>query len=338
MSEQPKDIQQATDYDPNPVYMDDATVPEEDVDGLNIVLDDGGEEDISERNWFFIHCYSGYEKKVEHALRQRIDSMGMQDQIYDVLIPTEDEIEVKDGKRRTVEKRVFPGYVMVQMHWYKYSFEIEGLRKKTQIVWNKQSEGIANPVPEEIDSLVYDRRLGKVIIKLSDEAADSYKEKPLSHVVFNGVEYRLTEVQSDDLPVFETSDKVPNPFGDDNKNTFKFKFMGNYLEYKGRLNEDAWYAVRNTPGVVGFVGGENQPTPLREEEVKRIVARMDSEDMVVKVDFKIGERVRIVGGPFNDFPGTVASIDSGREKVRVMVDFFGRETAVVLSFMEVERM
>ena len=225
--EQPKDIQQAIDYDPNPVDIDDAAAAEDDVEGLNIVLDDGSDEDDSKRSWFFIHCYSGYEKKVEHALRQRIDSMGMQDQIYDVLIPTEDEIEVKDGKRRTVEKRVFPGYVMVQMRWNKEEAE---------------------------------------------------------------------------------------------------------------LDKDAWYTVRNTPGVVGFVGGENQPTPLRDEEVKRIMDRMDSEDMVVKVDYKIGERVRIVGGPFNDFPGTVASIDSGREKVRVMVDFFGRETAVVLSFMEVERM
>ena len=93
-----------TDYDPEPVILDE---PSDDVEGLNITLDDGAEDDL-ERSWFFIHCYSGYEKKVEHALRQRIETMGMQDQIYDVLIPTEDEIEVKDGKRRTVEKRVFP--------------------------------------------------------------------------------------------------------------------------------------------------------------------------------------------------------------------------------------
>ena len=105
-----------------------------------------------------------------------------------------------------------------------------------------------------------------------------------------------------------------------------------------KLDEDSWYVVRNTPGVTGFVGGGNDPIPLRPEEVKKIMDRMDSEDKVVKVDYKIGERVRIVGGPFNDFPGTVASLDPGREKVRVMVDFFGRETAVVLSFMEVERM
>ena len=220
MSEQSKDKQELTDYDPNPVFLDEAEA-EDDVEGLNISLDGGApEEDDSDRLWYFIHCYSGYEKKVEHALRQRIETMSMQDKIYDVIIPTEDEIEVKDGKRRTVEKRVFPGYVMVQMV----------------------------------------------------------------------------------------------------------------------LDEDSWYVVRNTPGVTGFVGGGNDPIPLRPEEVKKIMDRMDSEDTVVKVDYKIGDRVRIVGGPFNDFPGTVAFIDSGREKVRVMVDFFGRETAVVLSFMEVERM
>lgn len=226
MSEQTQDSFEQTDYESAPVYLGEAEDADE-VEGLNISLDEVGADDELERSWFFIHCYSGYEKKVEHALRQRIETMGMQDQIYDVLIPTEDEIEVKDGKRRTVEKRVFPGYVMVQMRW--------------------------NNDEEELD-------------------------------------------------------------------------------------KDAWYTVRNTPGVVGFVGGENQPTPLRPEEVKRIMDRMDSEDKVVKVDYRIGERIRIVGGPFNDFPGTVASIDTGREKVRVMVDFFGRETAVMLSFMEVERM
>ena len=216
-----------TDYDPNPVYLD----SDADVD-MKVDLEGGdGAGDDAERLWFFIHCYSGYEKKVEHALRQRIESMGMQDQIYDVLIPTEDEIEVKDGKRRTVEKRVFPGYVMVQM--------------------------------------------------------------------------RLNENMEED-------ERLVDP--------------------------EAWFAVRNTPGVTGFVGDGDNPIPLRPEEVKRIMDRMDSEEKVVKVDYKIGERVRIVGGPFNDFPGTVASIDSGREKVRVMVDFFGRETAVQLSFMEVERM
>jgi transcriptional antiterminator NusG len=76
-----------------------------------------------ERHWYVIHCYSGYENKVRHNLEQRIDSMGMKDKIFDVVVPTEEEIEVKDGQRRTVERRVFPGYILVQMvlteeSWY----------------------------------------------------------------------------------------------------------------------------------------------------------------------------------------------------------------------------
>src|SRR6185503_20419691 len=72
-------------------------------------------EPADERNWFVIHCYSGYENKVRHNLVQRIESMGMKGKIFDVVVPTEEEIEVKDGKRRTVERRVFPGYLLVQM-------------------------------------------------------------------------------------------------------------------------------------------------------------------------------------------------------------------------------
>ena len=276
MSEQSTDTIELTDYDPNPVIIDE---PADDVAGLNIKLDDGGEaEDELERSWFFIHCYSGYEKKVEHALRQRIETMGMQDLIYDVLIPTEDEIEVKDGKRRTVEKRVFPGYVMVQMRWMKICPRCR--KSAIKELAKARGEGEA----AQLEWLCQRSQGG------------------CGHIV-----------SEEDVEAMESG-------------------------WERELDKDAWYTVRNTPGVVGFVGGESQPTPLRPEEVKRIMDRMDSEDTVVKVDYKIGERVRIVGGPFNDFPGTVASIDSGREKVRVMVDFFGRETAVVLSFMEVERM
>lgn len=210
------------DYDPEPVYLEEESSDDDD-NGVTIVLEDGSEDRMTssdEKLWYFIHCYSGYEKKVEHALRQRIETMGMQDQIFDVVIPTEEEIEIKDGKRKPVERRVFPGYVMVQM----------------------------------------------------------------------------------------------------------------------LLNEDSWYVVRNTPGVTGFVGMGNDPTPLRPEEVKRIMDRMDAETPQIKFDYKVGEKVRIVGGPFNDFPGTVADIDANKQKVRVMVDFFGRETPVELGFMEIEKM
>jgi transcriptional antiterminator NusG len=171
------------------------------------------------RAWYVIHCYSGYENKVKHNLEQRIESMQMQDQIFQVVIPTEDEIEVRDGKRRTVERRVFPGYILVQM------------------------------------------------------------------------------IQTD----------------------------------------DSWYVVRNTPGVTGFVGMGNKPTPLRQEEVQNIMKRMEAEAPRIKVTFKPGQKVRIVEGPFNDFIGVVDEIDMTRAKVRVLVSFFGRETPVELDFLQVEK-
>ncbi|GAB4547428.1 MAG: hypothetical protein Fur002_23380 [Anaerolineales bacterium] len=169
--------------------------------------------------WYVIHCYSGYENKVRHNLEQRIETMGMKDKIFDVVIPTQEEIEVRDGKRKTVERHIFPGYVLVNM----------------------------------------------------------------------------------------------------------------------ALSEESWYVVRNTPGVTGFVGMGNTPTPLRQEEVAQIVKRMEAEAPTVNVTYKVGERVRIVDGPFNDFRGMVAEIDMERTKVRVMVSFFGRETPVELDFLQVEK-
>jgi transcriptional antiterminator NusG len=172
-----------------------------------------------DRAWYVVHCYSGYENKVRHNLEQRIETMGMKDKIFDVVVPTEEEIEVKEGKRRTVERRVFPGYILVNMI----------------------------------------------------------------------------------------------------------------------LSEESWYVVRNTPGVTGFVGMGNDPTPLRPEEVSQIIKRMEADAPRIKVTFKTGERVRIVDGPFNDFRGTVSEIDMDRAKVRVMVNFFGRETPVELDFLQVEK-
>jgi transcriptional antiterminator NusG len=171
------------------------------------------------RAWYVIHCYSGYEAKVKHNLEQRIETMQMQDQIFQVVVPTEDEIEVRDGKRRVIERRVFPGYILVQM----------------------------------------------------------------------------------------------------------------------LLSDDSWYVVRNTPGVTGFVGMGNEPTPLRSEEVQSIMKRMEAEAPKIKVTFKHGQKVRIVDGPFNEFIGVVDEIDMERAKVRVLVSFFGRETPVELDFLQVEK-
>ncbi len=171
------------------------------------------------RVWYVVHCYSGQENKVRHNLEQRIETMGMKDKIFDIIIPTVEEIEVKEGKRRTVEKRVYPGYLMVQMI----------------------------------------------------------------------------------------------------------------------LTEESWFVVRNTPGVTGFVGMGNTPTALRSEEVAQILHRMETTTPTVRPTYKAGQKVRIVDGPFNEFVGTVESIDMDRGKVRVLVSFFGRETPVELDFLQVEK-
>ena len=182
-------------------------------------MDASSEPIIEGPAWYVIHCYSGYENKVRHNLEQRIETMGMKDKVFDVVVPTQEEIEVREGKRRTVERHIFPGYVLVNM----------------------------------------------------------------------------------------------------------------------ALSEESWFVVRNTPGVTGFVGMGNLPTPLRPEEVSQILKLMEAEAPTVKVTFKVGERVRIVDGPFNDFRGVVAEIDMERTKVRVMVSFFGRETPVELDFLQVEK-
>ncbi|MGB4596099.1 MAG: transcription termination/antitermination protein NusG [Anaerolineaceae bacterium] len=171
------------------------------------------------RQWYVIHCYSGYENKVRKNLEQRIETMAMKDKIFDVVIPTQEEIEVRDGKRRTIERHVFPGYVLVNLI----------------------------------------------------------------------------------------------------------------------LTEESWFVVRNTPGVTGFVGMGEEPTPLRPEEVAQILRRMEDEAPTYKVTYRQGDRVRIVDGPFNDFRGTVAEINMERSKIRVMVNFFGRETPVELDFLQVEK-
>jgi transcriptional antiterminator NusG len=204
LDEQPDDepsVAESEELIEEPSEVDSAAVPDDD------------------RHWYVVHCYSGYENKVRHNLEQRIETMGMKNKIFDVVVPTEEEIEVKDGKRRTVERRVFPGYILVQM----------------------------------------------------------------------------------------------------------------------QMDEDSWYVVRNTPGVTGFVGMGNDPTPLRQEEVAQIVKRMEAEAPRIKVTYKTGQKVRIIDGPFNDFIGTVSDIDMERAKVRVMVSFFGRETPVELDFLQVEK-
>ncbi len=179
------------------------------------------------RAWYVIHTYSGYENKVKTNLEHRIQTMDAKDLIFQVVIPTEDEIEIRDGQRRTVARKIFPGYVLVQM------------------------------------------------IELREDDMDSSR---------------------------------------------------------------AWFVVRNTPGVTGFVGSGTRPVPLEPQEVKRILRQMRVEAPKVKVGFAVGQNVRIVDGPFQDFVGQVDDINLEKGKVKVLVSFFGRETPVELDFLQVERL
>ncbi len=188
------------------------------VDQLSATDSGNGSAD-QDRKWYVIHTYSGYENKVKTNLEHRIESMGVQDKIFQVVIPTEEEIEIKDGQRRTVQKKVYPGYVMVEM----------------------------------------------------------------------------------------------------------------------AMDDDAWYVVRNTPGVTGFVGTTTRPSPLQDDEVKKILKKIGQEPPKVKVSFTKGERVKVVDGPFTDFIGVVDDINPEKGKVRVLVSFFGRETPVELDFLQVQR-
>ena len=177
------------------------------------------EDHGDQRAWYVIHCYSGYENKVRHNLELRIETMGMKDRIFDIIVPTQEEIKIKDGKQKPREIQVFPGYVLVNMI----------------------------------------------------------------------------------------------------------------------LSEESWYVVRNTPGVTGFVGMGNDPTPLRPEEVANILRKMEEAAPQMVAGYKRGDRVHITDGPFNDFRGVVEDIDQGRAKVTVMVNFFGRDTPVELDFVQVEK-
>ncbi len=169
--------------------------------------------------WYAIHTYAGYEEKVAESIRQRAESLDMKNKIFQVLVPKEKMIEIKNGKRKVVEKKIFQGYVLVEM----------------------------------------------------------------------------------------------------------------------KLTEDAWYIVRNTPSVTGFVGTGTEPTPVSDEEIEKIQKRMGLEQPKHKIDFKVGEIVNIIDGPFKGFDGSINEIDVQKGKLKVLVNMFGRETPVELDSLQVKR-
>jgi transcriptional antiterminator NusG len=198
------------------------------------VVGDAGTEDVVKPpespydrpgRWYVVHTYAGYENKVKSNLESRISSMNMEDRIFEVVIPMEDVVELKNGKRQVVSRKVFPGYLMVRMD----------------------------------------------------------------------------------------------------------------------LDDDSWYVVRNTPGVTGFVGLGARPTPLSKREVDNILAVKPEGAAAQKksrprLEYEVGESVRVREGPFADFSGTIAEINEDQLKLKVLVNIFGRETPVEFEFAQVAKL
>jgi transcriptional antiterminator NusG len=163
-----------------------------------------------EPNWYVVHTYSGYENKVKTDLEKTIKNRELEDFFFDIVVPMEEQIEIKDGKRKTNLKKVFPGYVLIKMI----------------------------------------------------------------------------------------------------------------------VTEESWYIVRNTRGVTGFVGSGTEPIALTPEEIRN----MGFEEVPINVDYDIGDSVRVMTGPFENFIGAVQEINKEKNKVKVLVSMFGRETPVELEF------
>jgi transcriptional antiterminator NusG len=172
--------------------------------------------------WYIVHAYSGMEKAVERNITERINRAGMQAKFGRILVPTEEVVEVKNGQRKTTERRLFPGYVFVEM----------------------------------------------------------------------------------------------------------------------QMDDESWHLVKHTNKVTGFVGGaKNRPAPISEEEVVKIVSQMQEgvEKPRHKIEFLVGEYVRVKDGPFTDFNGSVEEVNYDKSKVRVSVTIFGRATPVELEFSQIEK-
>ena len=169
-----------------------------------------------EAKWYVAHTYSGYENKVKEDLEKTVENRGLQDMILEVSYPTEEVVEMKDGKRKVVTRKLLPGYVMIKMI----------------------------------------------------------------------------------------------------------------------MNDKTWYIVRNTRGVTGFVGGENEPVPLTNEEI----VKLGIEDIQVDIDISVGENVRILSGPLENFNGTVKEISEDKQKVKVDVYMFGRTMQVDLKLNQIQKL
>jgi len=165
--------------------------------------------------WYVVHTYSGYENKVKANLEKVVENRGLQHLIFDIRVPTEEHVEIKDGKKKIVQRKIFPGYVLIKMI----------------------------------------------------------------------------------------------------------------------MTDESWYVVRNTRGVTGFVGPGSKPVPLTDAEVRS----MGIKETITTIDMKPGDNVRIISGPLENFIGIVQEIDMDRQKVKVLISMFGRETPVELEFIQVQK-
>lgn len=175
---------------------------------------------MAEKNWYAVHTYSGHENKVKTNIERRADSMSLKDKIFRILVPTEQEIRTRGGKRQEVQRKVFPGYVLIEMI----------------------------------------------------------------------------------------------------------------------LDDTTWYLVKSTTGVTGFVSSGNKPVPLQDKEVQAILTALESPDRHPKIRWQKDEIVRVRSGPFTDFTGKIEEVSPQKEKLKVLISIFGRDTPVELDFSEVEKL
>ncbi len=215
------------------------TLESEDVGGVDLAIGETDEEELDEDEvefvpspydrpgrWYVVHTYSGYENKVRSNLGSVVASRGMEDRILEVVIPMEDVVEFKGGKKVVVQKKVFPGYLLVRCD----------------------------------------------------------------------------------------------------------------------LDDDTWGAIRNTPGVTGFVGPGTKPTPLSRREVENILqvkpegVETPAKRSRPRLEYEVGETVRVKEGPFADFSGQIDEINEDQLKLKVLVNIFGRETPVELEFSQVAKL
>jgi len=166
--------------------------------------------------WYVVHTYSGYENKVKANLEKTVENRNFHDLIHDIQVPMEEQVEIKDGKKKTTLKKIFPGYVLVKMI----------------------------------------------------------------------------------------------------------------------MNDDSWYIVRNTRGVTGFVGPGSKPVPLTDDEIEN----MGVKEKQVEVDLEVGETIRVVSGPLENFMALIQEINTEKHKVKALVNMFGRETPVELEYSQIEKL